>query len=108
MKSKIIITTFKADELKINELAKELIEKQLASCINLMPKINSIYNWNNKIHNIEEVMMMIKTIEQNIDKIKAILESKHPYDIPEIICCDFDILNYRYKEWFYSNLRFTS
>ena len=108
MKSKIIITTFKADELKINELAKELIEKQLASCINLMPKINSIYNWNNKIHNIEEVMMMIKTIEQNIDKIKAILESKHPYDIPEIICCDFDILNNSYKEWFYSNLRFTS
>ena len=105
MKTKIIITTFKNNDLKINDIANELIEKQLASCINLMPKITSIYNWNSKTHKNEECIMLIKTIENNIGKIKTILEIQHPYDIPEIICCNFDILNTSYNEWFYSNLR---
>ena len=104
MKSKMIITTFECDDSKITNIANDLIEMQLAKCINLIPGIKSIYFWNNKLQNSRETMMLIKTIEPNVNKILIYLESKHPYQIPEIICSDFEILNDEYKQWFNTNI----
>ena len=105
MKTKIIITTFQCNDSKKNDIANELIEKELASCINLLPNITSIYSWNDKVMNANESMMLIKTIESNIDNIKDYLKLKHPYDTPELISIDFDILSKHYNNWFFSNIK---
>ena len=105
MKTKIIITTFRCNDSKKNDIANELIEKELASCINLIPNITSIYNWDNKVSNTNESIMLIKTIESNIYRIKDFLKLKHPYQTPEIISIDFDILNEKYNQWFISNIK---
>ena len=66
-------------------LARTVVEEKLAACVNIIPKIRSIYTWKDKIEDEEEVMMMIKTTDEGVDAVVRRIKSIHPYDVPEII-----------------------
>ena len=68
------------------KIAETLIEGKLAACVNILCPVNSIYSWESKIHDEEEVMLIVKSRSglfenQLVPAVKAI----HPYDVPEII-----------------------
>lgn len=66
-------------------LAKQLLEKRLVACVNLVPQITSMYWWEDKIQEDSEVLLIAKTAAERIEQLKAVLPELHPYDVPELV-----------------------
>jgi periplasmic divalent cation tolerance protein len=66
-------------------IAHTLVEEQLVACVNIIPKIESIYRWQGKIENDEECVLIAKTVDKNIKKTITRLKSLHTYELPDII-----------------------
>ena len=49
-------------------ISKTLVEEQLVACVNIIPKIESVYKWQGKIENDEEVVIIAKTTDKNVKK----------------------------------------
>ena len=79
----LIITTI-PDKESAKIIAKILVEKQLAACVQIFP-IESIYTWKGEICNEEEFVLFIKTKPGLFDKVSAAIKENHKYEVPEII-----------------------
>ena len=88
-----------------NKISLLLIQEKLAACVNIIPNIESIYNWDNGIEKCKEILITIKTISEKIDNCKEIILKHHNYQIPELLITDCEIGNNSYKEWFIENIR---
>ncbi len=84
-------------------IATYLIKESLTACVNIIPKITSIYKWQNKIENDEEYLMLIKTKKELFDKVKEKIQILHPYEVPEIISIDISNGNSEYLKWLNNN-----
>lgn len=99
----IIFTT--TDNFEFSKLlAKEIIEKKLAACVNILPNITSVYNWENKVETTEEYLLLIKTNNININQLEEFLIQKHNYDTPELISFQMESANNKYINWMTKNL----
>ena len=99
MKIKIIQTTI--DSIKIAEsISERLVNNNASSCVQIISNVKSIYQWNYKIEHSSEILLLIKTIPENVQKCKNIILKHHNYDTPEIIVMDGYILEDDYQAWF--------
>ena len=99
MKIKIIQTT--TDSIKIAESISEiLVGNSVAPCVQIFPNIKSVYKWKDKLENTNEILLLIKTIPENVNMCKDIIIKHHNYEIPELIVTDGDILEDLYQDWF--------
>jgi periplasmic divalent cation tolerance protein len=67
-------------------IARELVTEQLAACANIIPAVESIYRWQDKIENAQETLVFFKTTAARYAAFQEKLKSLHPYEVPEIIC----------------------
>lgn len=93
----ILSTTQNIDEAKA--IAKTLIENKMAACINIVPKIISIYEWENSIQNDKEALMIIKTSDDMAEIAKNTILELHSYTLPEVIFLDVTDGNKDYIDW---------
>ena len=101
--NKFVITTID-DKEKAHSIAKNLISNKLAACINIISNVESVYQWEGKIHTDNDFIIIIKTKFVNVDQIKNYLQTLHTYDVPEIITSDFSILDEKYLKWFNNSI----
>ena len=100
-KIKVILTTFsKMDVARL--FCKKLVEADLSPCVQLIPKITSIYKWEEKIVDDSEILVLVKIDVTNQEKVQSFLKENHPYKTPEIISINAEILNKDYQDWFFS------
>jgi len=66
-------------------IAKLLIEKDLAACVNILPKVTSIYKWKGEVCQEEEQLCLIKTSAARWPQLEVAIRKAHPYELPEII-----------------------
>ncbi len=64
-------------------IAKELVSKRLAACVNMFP-VSSIYRWNEKIVEDNEIAMFAKTDSSHLEEITRVVKSLHTYELPAI------------------------
>ena len=97
MDYRVVLITTPID--KGEEIANFLVENRLAACVNIVPKVKSIYWWQGKIERDEEALLIIKTsadkMENLIEKVKEI----HPYTVPEIVSMEIREGNPDYLKW---------
>lgn len=67
------------------QCAHQLVEKQLAACVNILPAMTSIYAWQGQIETAQEQLLLIKAQTIYYAEIENWLKSNHPYEVPEII-----------------------
>ena len=67
------------------KIAQTLVEEQLVACANIIPEIESIYRWEGKIENENEVVIIAKTTDPNVKKTIQRIKDLHSYDLPDII-----------------------
>lgn len=79
-------------------LARQLVEKKLAACVHLLPKGTSIYQWDGRICEEEELLLLIKTAA-DANKLKSAILNEHPHDCPEIISIEVTDGHRDYLEW---------
>ena len=104
MKIKIIQTT--TDSTKIAESISEiLVKNNVSPCVQIISNVKSVYQWKDKVEHSSEILLLIKTIPENVQKCKNIILKHHNYDIPEIIVTDGYILEDDYQTWFIEHSR---
>ena len=100
----IIIQTTCANKKEAKKIAKVLIEKKLAACIQISD-VESIYMWKNEICNDKEKLLNIKTKKENFEKIKRKIKELHSYDLPEIIAIEITNISDEYKKFIGENTK---
>lgn len=80
-------------------MARALVEQNLAACMQLTEGIHSIYRWEGKICEEQEVLLSAKTIEAKWPEILAFIQSAHPYDLPEILAFAPEQYERQYGKW---------
>lgn len=73
------------DEACANRIALAVVEAGLAACVNLLPRVQSVYRWQGAIESASEVPLLIKTTPGRYTELEAAIRELHPYDVPEII-----------------------
>ena len=80
----LVVTTLPSRE-SAELLARSLVEKQFAACVNILPPCRSVYRWRGSVEWADEVPLMIKTSEARYAALEAAIREQHPYELPEII-----------------------
>jgi periplasmic divalent cation tolerance protein len=80
----LALSTF-PDQETAREISNELVTKKLAACANILPGVESIYRWKEKIESGNETLVLFKLSEDRQSAFQEKLRSLHPYEVPEII-----------------------
>jgi periplasmic divalent cation tolerance protein len=94
----LVFTTLPSAD-KAAELAKVLVEERLAACANLLPAIRSIYHWQGKLHDENEVLVLLKTRAEHLERLKLRILELHPYEVPEVLAVPVESGYQPYLDW---------
>ncbi|VDP12761.1 unnamed protein product [Onchocerca flexuosa] len=67
------------------QIAREVVKGKYAACVNIVPTITSIYEWENELQEDKESLLIMKTKSAALDALKTKVLSMHPYKVPEFI-----------------------
>ena len=84
MRAIVVVTTVGTEE-QANLIAREIIARRQAACVNIVPAIRSIYRWQGKICKDGELLLIVKTLQQEFEGVAATIRELHSYELPEIL-----------------------
>lgn len=87
------------DRASAERLAAAMIEARVAACVSLLEPCTSIYRWQGKIEQSNEVPLMIKTTQAAYPQLESLLRAQHPYELPELIAVPVNIGLPAYLQW---------
>jgi periplasmic divalent cation tolerance protein len=94
----VYITAPTIEEAK--SLGRSLIDQKLAVCVNIIPGMESIYPWKDKIEQAQETILLAKTTEERVERLIAQVHDQHSYEVPCAFSLDVEKVNPAYLEWF--------
>ena len=80
----IHVTTTCPDLDTARDLASVVVEARLAACGNIVPEVKSVFHWQGRIEEEEEVSVTLKTRAEHVNAVVEMLQERHPYDLPVI------------------------
>ena len=96
----ILVLCTVPDEQCARRLAATLVEDALAACVNIVRGISSVYRWEGKVQQNEELLLLIKTTRQvPMQEIRERLLTLHPYDVPEFLLVPVSSGLEKYLAW---------
>jgi periplasmic divalent cation tolerance protein len=99
MTNKRLVLTTASSKEEARRLAKMLVERRLAACVNIVPNINSIYRWKEKVEESQEFLLLMKTTESAIPKLRDAIQELHSYEVPECIVLLIEEGSAAYLDW---------
>ena len=97
--SLLLILSTTPDRETAAALARTLVEDKLAACVNLIPQVTAIYEWQGRLEESSEVLLLIKTTKHNYLAVESALRAQHPYELPEILAVPVDQGLPGYLDW---------
>jgi periplasmic divalent cation tolerance protein len=85
MTDKIVVFCTCGSPEEAETLARMLVERRLAACVNIVPSLRSIYRWQGKIEDAAEWLLLIKTSRARFEELSETLRAAHSYQVPEIL-----------------------
>jgi periplasmic divalent cation tolerance protein len=95
----IIVITSLPDRAAAVKVARALVERRLAACVNVLAECVSIYRWKGEIENAGEVPVLIKTRAGRYAEVEAAIRELHPYELPEIVSVPVQGGSEAYLQW---------
>lgn len=80
-------------------LARTLVERRLAACVNILPGVTSVYRWQSAVQTAQETQLLIKTTAARYAALEEAVRELHPYELPEIIAVDIAMGLPAYLNW---------
>ena len=99
MTDKIVVLSTCASVEEAQRVARALVEKRLAACVNVLPGVRSVYHWKDAIEDEEEVLLLIKTNRALLEELRGEIERLHSYEVPEVIALQVVDGSERYLAW---------
>lgn len=93
----VYVTT--PNEESAKKIAKAIISHKLAACVNILPQVLSIYEWEGSVNEDSELLLMIKTTTANVDQLTKFVRENHPYSVAEVISVKIENGNPPYLDW---------
>ena len=101
----VIVLTTVGNTFDVAPLARDLVERKLAACVNVLSGVRSIFRWQGKIEDEGEQLLVIKTVTERVSQLRDALFAQHPYDVPEFIVLRIDDLSDAYRDWLVGTTR---
>lgn len=98
------IRTTSDDQETLRKIAADLVESQLAACVQISGPILSTYRWGGKIESKKEWVLSGKSISYLLQNVSTAIKENHNYEEPEIISTRFEAISDGYAIWLGENL----
>jgi periplasmic divalent cation tolerance protein len=99
MTDKIVVFSTCASTEEAGRVARALVEKRLAACVNVIGGVRSVYRWKDAIEDEEEALLVIKTSRALLEELRGEIERLHSYEVPEVIALAVVDGSERYLAW---------
>src|SRR6266851_3642268 len=99
----VLMTAASYDEA--SRIAETLVGARLAACVQILPKIGSVYRWQGEVQREKEILLLAKTVASRFDELESKVRAMHSYETPEIIAVPITAVSAPYLEWLLSELR---
>ncbi len=99
MTDKRIVLTTASSEEEARKIARHLVDRRLAACVNIVPQITSIYRWQEKVEEAREWLLVVKTTAAAFGQVRQAIAELHSYEVPECICLAIEDGSPAYLQW---------
>ena len=93
----VFITASSYEEAR--KIGDALVSQKKAACVNIVPRVNSLFRWKGKIEEAEESLLVVKTRTKLFPEVVSTVKEIHSYDVPEIIALPIVEGNPDYLQW---------
>ena len=101
--ARIVLTTTGSVE-EARRIAQALVERRLAACVNIVPQVESIFRWQNKVETASEFLLLIKTEAGVFDDLCDAVKELHSYELPECVMLEIRGGSSEYLDWIEENV----
>jgi periplasmic divalent cation tolerance protein len=95
---RVVLTTAGSVE-EARTIARALVERRLAACVNIIAGIESVYRWEGKVDEAKEYLLIIKTTEAAFPALRDTIREAHSYAVPECIALAVEDGSLPYLNW---------
>lgn len=95
----LIVLTTASDRALADALAERMVNERLAACVQILPKMTSVYFWEGETEKEDEHLLLIKTSREKYDAVEAFINENHNYDVPEIVAIESADVSDKYRTW---------
>jgi periplasmic divalent cation tolerance protein len=95
----LLVLTNLGDIDSARRIARELVERRLAACVNMLPGVQSVYRWQDAVEEEGEITLLIKTTAVRYAELEATIRALHPYQLPEVIAVPIANGSPAYLDW---------
>ena len=81
----LVVLTTVGNEEEANAIARELVCRRHAACVNVLPGVKSTYRWQDKVCRDSEYLLVIKTLDTEYPEVERAIRELHSYELPEIL-----------------------
>ncbi len=99
MTDKQLVVTTAGSEDEARKIARHLVENRLAACVNVIPRVESIYRWQGKVESAAEWLLLIKTTAQRFPAVRDAIGKLHSYEVPECVVLSIEDGSAPYLQW---------
>ena len=99
MSGRLVALSTVATAVDAERLARALVERRLAACVNVVPGVVSHYRYQGELHREQEQLLVIKTRAERMDALRAALAELHPYQVPELVALEITSGSDAYLKW---------
>lgn len=93
-----------ASEEEGHRIGRALVERRLAACVNVIPRIRSVYWWKGRLEESDEALVLVKTLRDQLDGIERAVQELHGYEVPAISAIPVERLYEPYLRWMHEEL----
>lgn len=105
MTDKRVVLSTVGSEDEARKIAHHLVEHKLAACVNIVPKIESVYRWQGKVESNREYLLVIKTSSEKFPEVSKAIRELHSYELPECIALGIEDGSSDYLRWLDDSLK---
>jgi len=86
-------------EHEAHQIAELLVNEKKAACVNIVPRVESLFRWKGKIESARESLLLVKTRASLLPEIIDLVKQVHSYEVPEIIALPIVGGSREYLRW---------
>jgi periplasmic divalent cation tolerance protein len=103
MSGHLVALSTVANAQDAERIARSLVERGLAACVNVVPGLVSVYRWQGQVERESELLLVIKTRAERFEALREALVALHPYEVPELIALPIQAGHAPYLAWLDAN-----
>jgi len=104
MTDKRVVLTTAGSKEEAQKIARALVERRLAACVNVVGPIESVYRWKGAVETAEEFLCVIKTTAAAVERVRGTIKELHSYELPEYVELAVEDGSAEYLAWIGENV----